>query len=176
MKKILLMAFFAVAAVGANAQVYLGGSLNLGTTNVKEGDLDGVSTTTFSITPEIGYNITDAFAIGAEVGFGTSKTEDHKARNKWTVAPYVRYSFAELGNNVKLFADVFFAYNWLSQGDADWDGFEVGLRPGINVALNDKWSLVGKMTLFSYSKYDELKTTTFAFQPSEVSLGVVYNF
>lgn len=176
MKKFLFMAFLAVAATSANAQFYLGGTLQLGTQNVKVGDADGVSTTTFGILPEIGYNITDVFAIGAELGFNTSKTEDYKALNVWGVGPYVRANFAELGNNVKLFADAFFAYEWASQGDADTDGFEVGLRPGINVALNDNWGLIGKMTLFSYSKYDETKTTSFKFAPTSVQLGVVYNF
>jgi len=176
MKKYLFMALFAVAAISANAQVYLGGTLSLGTSNVKVGDNDGVSTTTFGIIPEIGYNITDVFAIGTELGFATSKTEDAKAVNCWEVAPYVRANFAELGSNVKLFADVFFAYDWLSQGDADWDGFEVGLRPGIKVSLNDNWDLIGKMKLFSYSKYDETKTTTFQFAPTSVQIGVAYNF
>jgi len=176
MKKLLFMVFLAVAAKNTNAQLYRGGTLQLSTQNVKTGDADGVSTTSFGIAPEIGYNITDIFAIGTEVAFSTSKTEDYKALNTWGVAPYVRANFAELGSNVKLFADAYFAYEWASQGSADWDGFEFGLRPGINVALNDNWDLIGKMTLFSYSKYDEVKTTSFKFAPANVQLGVVYNF
>lgn len=176
MKKYLIMALFAIVALSANAQFYVGGSLELGTSTTKVGDADGVSTTIFGIAPEFGYNITDVFAIGTEASFGTSKTEDAKATNIWGIAPYVRANFADLGSHVKLFADVFFDYEWASKGDADWDGFEVGLRPGINVALNDHWGLIGKMTLFSYSKFEETKVTTFKFQPTSIKLGVVYNF
>lgn len=176
MKKIFLMALFAIVAVGANAQFYLGGSLNVGTQSIKVNDGDSYNTTTFALTPELGYNITPVFAVGTELGFGYAKTEDHDAINTWTVAPYFRFNFAELGRNVKLFADAVFEYDWISQGSVDTDGFLVGIRPGISVALNSHWNIIGKTMLFSYSKYDEVKTTTFAIQPSKVSLGFVYNF
>lgn len=176
MKKLFLVAAMAVMSMAASAQVYVAGSLDLGTTNVKVGDADGVSTTFFGITPEIGYNFNESFAVGTELGFLTSKTDDVKATNKWYLSPYLRYTFGEIGNAVKFFGEVYYAHAWYSQGNNDWNGWALGVRPGVSVALGSNWSLVGKMVLFEYNKFDERKTTTFQIAPSEVSLGVCYSF
>lgn len=176
MKRFILMALFAVVAMGASAQAYLGGSFNLGTKSVKVGDGDATSTTTFALMPEVGYKFTPVLSIGAEVGFGVTKTEDTDAINLWSLAPYVRFNLAKLGSSVNFFTDAVFEYDWISQGSHDTDGYCFGIRPGLSVDLNSNWSILGKMVLFSYSKYDQVKTTTFAIQPNQVSLGIVYNF
>lgn len=171
MKKFFFMVILAVAATGASAQCYLGGTFQFG-----YADADGTSTTTFGVLPEFGYNITDVFAVGTEVVFNVSKTGEADAVYVWGVAPYVRANFARIGTHVKLFADAYLAYEWANQSDVSIDGFEVGLRPGINVALNERWSLIGKMTLLSYSRFDDVNTTTFKLGPTSVQLGVAYNF
>lgn len=176
MKKIILMAVMAVATLTASAQVYVAGAFDLGVNSVKLGDADAVSTTNFSLSPEVGYNFNEMWAVGAELGFGVSKTDDVDAITSWRVSPYVRCTFGELGSGVKMFAEAYYAHKWYSQDSADWNGWGVGVRPGVSVALGSKWSLVGKMVLFQYSKFDETKTTTFQIAPSEVSLGVSYNF
>lgn len=176
MKKIILMAVMAVATLTASAQVYVAGSFDLGVSSVKVGDGDSESTTTFALSPEIGYSFNNMWAVGAELGFGTSKTDDVKAITNWKVSPYVRCTFGELASGVNVFAEAYYTHKWFSQGDADWNGWAVGVRPGVSVSLGSNWSMVGKMVLFQYSKYDEVKTTAFQIAPSEVSLGVCYNF
>ena len=54
MKKIVLMAAFMVASIAASAQVYVGGSLGLESLKANK---DAKTTTSFSIQPEIGYNL-----------------------------------------------------------------------------------------------------------------------
>lgn len=176
MKKILLIAAMAVMTLTASAQVYVAGSFGLGVSSVKVGDGDSKSTTVFSLSPEIGYSFNETWAVGAELGFGTSKTDDVDAITSWGVSPYVRCTFAELASGVNVFAEAYYAHVWYSQDKVDWNGWGLGVRPGVSVSLGSNWSLVGKMVLFEYSKFDETKTTTFQIAPSEVSLGVCYNF
>ena len=62
-----MIAVMAVAAVSANAQWYIGGSFGL---NFTKATKDADSQTTLNIAPEVGYNINDNWAVGAQVGFG----------------------------------------------------------------------------------------------------------
>ena len=63
MKKILLMAAFAVASLTANAQAWIGGSLGFDYEKYKDVD----AKTTFSIAPTVGYNLDEKLALGLEL-------------------------------------------------------------------------------------------------------------
>ena len=65
MKKVMMTLVAAMITVAASAQVYVGGSLGIG--SVKLGAND--AKTSFKIVPEIGYNIKDACAVGWAVGY-----------------------------------------------------------------------------------------------------------
>lgn len=179
MKKIIMMAVMAVAAISASAQVYVGGNVNFGVSDVKVGDAESTSTTAFSINPEIGYNFNETWAAGVAVGFGTTKAGDAKAVNTVGVSPYVRCKFVQ-GAPVGVFADAFFAYENKSCDGNSTNGWAVGLRPGLSVKVSDKVSLTATTTLFQYGQAGKdplkVKTTTFQFAPSNVALGVYYNF
>lgn len=177
MKKIMLIAAMMVMTIAASAQVYVGGTLGLGTNSTKVGDGDAVNTTAFSINPEIGYNISSDFAIGVGLGYTSSKVEDNDAVSYFSIVPYLRYTFAELSDNVKLFAEGAFEYDSYSNDLPNAWG--VGIRPGILVNLSDKLQFVGRITLFSYSSTTEdpkTKATQFAFNPTDLQLGIQYNF
>ena len=60
MKKILMTLAVAFVAIAANAQVYVGGGVGIGSS--KEGSHDAV--TTYKVLPEIGYNVNKDVAIG----------------------------------------------------------------------------------------------------------------
>jgi len=174
-----MMAVMAVAAISANAQVYVGGNVNFSIADVKVGDADSKSTTSFSINPEIGYNINETWAAGVAVGFGTNKSGDAKAVNTVSVSPYVRYKFAQSGP-VGVFTDAFFAYENSSCDGNSTNGWAAGLRPGLSVKVSDKVSLTATTALFQYSQSGKdpfkVKTTAFQIAPQNVALGVYYNF
>lgn len=65
MKKILMTMVAAVIAVSASAQVYLGGSIGVGVSKVKNGE----EKTTFKLLPEIGYGINGNWAVGTVIGW-----------------------------------------------------------------------------------------------------------
>lgn len=173
----MMIAALMVMTVAASAQVYVGGTLGLATSNTKVGDADGVNTTAFAITPEIGYNLSNDFAIGLGLGFMTSKVEDNDAINAFSLSPYVRYTFAELSDNVKLFADAAFEYDFYNKDYSDvWS---IGVLPGILVNLSSNVQLVGRIKLFSYSSTTDdpkTKVTSFGFNPTDMQLGIQYNF
>ena len=72
MKKILMTIAAVFAAVSMNAQVYVGGSLAFESWSSQKlaGDK---SETVFKLLPEIGYNLSDEWAIGTVIGYQSDK-------------------------------------------------------------------------------------------------------
>lgn len=187
MKKILMIAVMAVAAVSANAQWYIGGSFGL---NFTKATKDADSQTTLNIAPEVGYNINDKWAVGAQVGFGmannlTNGLEGNLTGTSFTIAPYVRYTFAQTGI-ASFFADGYVGFSSTNfRGNAKFDKsgslFSIGVRPGVSLKASDKVSLVAILGNLGYSKYsDEVfgGGSNFGINAdnTDISLGVYYNF
>jgi len=124
-----LVALLASVTMGANAQVYVGGSLGFTSSKMSNGgaDQDGSS---YKIIPEIGFQLDDCVSIGLQIGyahgyaaFGSLSVTDVKAMmntmvstyadineesmklNSFTFAPYVRYNMLELGDRAKVFIE-----------------------------------------------------------------------
>lgn len=130
MKKTLLSIVLALAALAANAQLGLGGQIGFRTTGGSShysrvaptatasydytvgGDVNMLSTTTVTVLPQVSYNITDKFDVGADFGATWSKTTDRSGYTTlrqrvdgfegwqstagWSFlfAPYLRYKMA----------------------------------------------------------------------------------
>lgn len=70
MKKVVLFAVAAFAAVAMSAQVYVGGSLGFSSSSLKIADgVDKLSGSSFQIRPEVGYKLDDKMALGIELGY-----------------------------------------------------------------------------------------------------------
>ena len=115
MKKIILMAAFAVASVAASAQVYVGGGL--GFSSDKAAHPEGVEVkakNTIKILPEVGYKLKDKFDGAVKIGYahgengsnmmGFDIPGDYDYANAFILNPYVRYTFAKAGD-FSFFAD-----------------------------------------------------------------------
>ena len=177
MKKILMVAVMAAAAVSANAQWYVGGQLGL---DFNKANKDADSQMTFSIAPEVGYNINENWAVGAQVGFSMANKlkEDGKITydahgiptgyteatydatgTSFFIAPYARYTFAKSGN-VSFFVDGGIGFATANYDiDAPYEKynesgtiFHIGLRPGIAFKATDKISFVATTGYFGYMK------------------------
>lgn len=189
MKKILMIAVMAVAAVSANAQWYIGGSFGL---NFTKATKDADSQTTLNIAPEVGYNINDNWAVGAQVGFGMANnltnvtlTEGNLTGTSFTIAPYVRYTFAKTGI-ASFFADGYVGFSSTNfRGNVKYDKsgslFSIGVRPGVSLKASDKVSLVAILGNLGYSKYSDDVFgggSNFGINAdnNDISLGVYYNF
>jgi len=109
MKK-LLLSLVAVAGLvyGANAQtekgkIMLGGSLGFNSTKVEGAAKSDVS---FSIVPNVGYFISDNFAIGTGVGYTSNKeVSDNNLNQAFKVAPFGRY-YVNLSDQFKFFGQL----------------------------------------------------------------------
>ena len=187
MKKIVLMAAFMVATIAASAQVYVGGSLGF---ESFKGNKDAKASTTFSILPEIGYNLDEHFAVGIQIGYGSTNDAGfladgnfagHKSDKKasvFTIAPYARYTFAKTGI-ASFFVDGGIEY--ISYGnDLKGSTFGLGFRPGVKLAASEKVDLIAKLGYFGYTKDDDdlggAEKIGLRIDNSDLSIGVLYNF
>lgn len=159
MKKILMVAVMAVAAVSANAQWYVGGGFGLDFTKANK---DADSRTTLLIAPEVGYNINDKWAVGVDLEFTMANElysiEDgaNATGTGFGLGAYARYTFAQSGP-VSFFVDGGLAYistNFdVNEGikyNESGSVFNIGLRPGLAFKASDKVSLVATTGYFGY--------------------------
>lgn len=98
------IALFALAsmAFSANAQLYVGGSLGFSNSNSKEVD-DGKtelnpSQTTIGFSPEVGFFLSDQFAVGAYINtnftFSNNRDTENQIKSNtivWGITPYARW-------------------------------------------------------------------------------------
>jgi len=156
MKKIFMMAVMAVAALSANAQVWVGGEVGFTSSHVNTNYGVGTVCETakeFSFQPEVGYSLNDKFDVAIKLGYAyASEKEFSKAGkaydnvNTWTVNPYVRYKFVKAGN--------FFAFvdGGIGYATAHAKGvkknvniFGVNITPGIAYSVSNKVTLVSHL-------------------------------
>ena len=156
MKKIFMMAVMAVAALSANAQVWIGGEVGFTSshtnTNVAGfGVCDKAKE--FVLQPEVGYSLNDKFDVAIKLGYAyASEKELSKAGkeydnvNTWTINPYVRYKFVKAGNFFA-FVDGGIAYATAhAQGvKKNANTFGVNITPGIAYSVSNKVTLVSHL-------------------------------
>lgn len=176
MKKLFVTVCMAVAAIAANAQVYVGGELGVW----RNGE-DGANKTSLTIAPEVGYNLNETWALGIKLGynhqytgtgdidFGSLSGSGSIKTNSFVVEPYVRASYAKFGP-VRLFVDGGFAFatsknkytvevNSKSEsetGDAH-NAWQIGFKPGIAVDLNQHFSFIAHAGFLGYRHSDPKK-------------------
>lgn len=146
MKKFLLSAITAIMALGASAQNwYSGGQLTFGRTTES---VSGVKSTQVTILPEIGYNITDNVAVGSELGVSYRKSGSEE-KTVVKVAPYMRYTYLNF-ERVRLFVDGGVDFGIGCAHGSTAVEYGIGLRPGVSLDLNEKFSLVAHVGFLGY--------------------------
>lgn len=148
MKKFLLLALVAVMGLGVSAQDskwYAGGQLTFGRTTQSA---SGVKSTQVTVLPEVGYNVSDNFAVGAVAGVSYRKSGGEE-KTVFKVNPYARYTYYSY-DRVNLFVD-----GGVDLGIGRADGstaveYGIGLRPGVSFSINDKFSLVAHVGFLGY--------------------------
>lgn len=177
MKKIFLTLMVLVAAVAANAQVWVGGSLGFWTNSDAEGSQ---IKTSFNIAPEVGYDLSEDWSIALALGYTSEKPDDGDALTSLSVTPYARYNVLKAGN-FKLFLDGAVEIGSVDYDDDSYSAWGVGIKPGIAYSLNEKFSLVAHMGFLGYQDADDELTGIvdkgFGFNFSNnLSFGVYYAF
>ncbi len=160
----------AAMATTMNAQWYIGGGLGVGfdktatpTTavinNLPVTVEQTVKTTTFSILPEIGYNINENWAIAGKIAVGGESRykEEHgalveKSVTTFTVSPYARYTFAQI-DDLSFFVDG--GIHFTSYGKDNGSSFGIGIQPGLAYKVADGVTLAAKFGYFGWKTYDK---------------------
>lgn len=153
MKKFLFTMVAAVMTLTASAQVYLGGEVGFWR-NWND------NKTTFTITPEVGYNLDENWAIGTTIGYtyvyqGSLPLVNNSKMNAFIVEPYARWTFAKF-DAVSLFVDgavgfSTYKYSYDKGDDSDEQNqWEIGLKPGVKVDLTSKLSFVAHVGFLGY--------------------------
>lgn len=177
MKKIALIAIAMMAfATMANAQLYVGGSLGINNNSSKKFEKMtspiskdttefGSSSTTFSIAPEIGFFLSDNFAVGAYLGLGFSSENNRAAHPtkvkgfEWSINPYARWyaiksdkfgvfleggvSFAQQSS--KVIAKT--ATETTTVKRPSYNTFAITITPGLSYALNEHIELQTRLNV-----------------------------
>ncbi len=176
MKKIILMATFAVASLSANAQAWVGGALGFDFKDQK----DVATTTFFKIAPEVGYNLSDKWtiALALDLNYTSLNPEvgETVGTTGLTLAPYARYTFANAGI-ASFFVDGGFGIGVEKVKDCDANTiWHVGLRPGVAFTITDHISFVGTTGYFGFRHAEDYNHFGLDVNNSIGQIGLYYTF
>ena len=153
MKKLMLAAAMMVATISASAQVYIGGGIGFESSKANK---DANTLSSFTIIPEVGYNLDENWAVGIQLGYGSNDSEEKNVKTTtsfFTIAPYARYTFAKSGI-ASFFIDGGIQFTSLGS-DAKGNTFGVGFRPGVKIAASNKVDLVARLGYLGYKTANE---------------------
>lgn len=174
MKKVLLFFACLMMWVGAQAQVFVGGTLGVDVNNVGADGDGSVTTLTVQVAPEVGYNFNKTWAIGLQTVFG-GVAVDGETVSQIVIAPYVRATFARVGI-VDFFGEATIGY-----GHQDYDGYNgvsgavMALRPGMAINFTKRFAVIARTNLLQYEYWDGVYGTEFSINKG-FSVGVQINF
>lgn len=166
--------------MSVNAQVYVGGSLGINAWSSQKNAGDR-SETTFTILPEVGYNLNDEWAVGTVIGYVSDKWVGVNgiSESAFTFNPYARYTYLKAGK-VSLFVDG--GVDFTTASKADWNELAIGLKPGLAVSLSDNISFVSHLGFIGYDVLnpdgDDNNTSKFGLDLSgnNLTFGLYFNF
>ena len=170
MKKIIVIIAAACISFAANAQLYVGGAIH-GLFN---------DNTSIGIYPEAGYALNETFTVGAALDFDTRKD----AYTSFGINPYLRWNCLDL-DPVKVFVDCGFMFVSFNNKavDKSYTAFQLGVRPGFAIPLNDNLSFVSHVGFLGYTVNDNNNVWTISDEGFGIDLsgynvtcGLYYNF
>jgi len=145
MKKLVLTAIIVVAAItGMNAQNYkwwAGGRTSLWIDDDR---------TSFSVAPEVGYHLTSNLTLATSLAYHVIKIDNSDQLTPdisgFVVNPYIRYTFIKSGILLG------FVDGGMEFGLGDFEGFQIGFKPGIALLLTDR---ITAATQFGFIGYND---------------------
>jgi len=183
MKRVLLIAFGLVLAVGVQAQeekepsgnrMWIGGSGGFGTQGFNSGESDtkDYKTTSFNVGPTFGFMLTDKMAVGINVLFDGStqkkenNTHDINKTTGYNFEPFFRFYFAGAGN-FKFYGDATVNFgggktSWENQNSTEpnitkYSRFGIGIHPGVQYWFTDNWSMASTIGIIGYQSRNQEK-------------------
>lgn len=177
MKKIFLTIALVAMTFSANAQLFVGGEIGLNTTggNTKKTINNETSTqkkgglTSIIIAPEIGYQFSEKFLVGASLGVIPTINKTYTGENTvtttttvdWSINPYARYRLAAIGNfGVWAQGGLSIYGSKISENTSNF-AFNLGVLPVLSYTLNEHFTLLTRLNVFSLNFSTSTTTTKF---------------
>lgn len=187
MKKVLLsaIAVFTFGIITAQEKtgfsredVFISGSVNLNFSD----NMNGSSTSGFTISPQIGYFVSGHVAIGA--GLDVEESRQNTKTAKFNSYVFGRY-YATPANQFSIFGQLQAGYgstrteDSLNIEDHRVEGFNVGFAPGISYFISKHFALESSLGIFEYTTdkpTDLSRTNKFNFDLNlrKIKFGVIY--
>lgn len=173
-----------------------GGGLEFSFARTEQGANTTVKDSRFSLVPNIGYFVSDNFAVGLSVSNITSNSESGNTKTSSRTinsGPVARY-YLEVANSSLTFfgqAGIFLGFGATMtevgpiSNETTRTSFSIGLTPGMAYFFNEHWAAELYLGGISYSSSDPDKdanadkTTSFSFGLNSLAptgLGVRYHF
>lgn len=171
MKKLIFLFVLFIALVPLKAQTYIGGTFNLSTTSLIKEETSFM----FGLSPEIGYNLNEKWAIGSTLDFMYITKTDFDNVTAIGLSPYLRATFFKR-ESFSIFTEGVISYVYTSTGDYGANNFGLAFRPGFSLNISPKVSLIGRTILFSYIHVfnEELNQIKFGVSPN-FEIGIAVN-
>ena len=151
MKKTLFLSLILLTfSMSISAQIWLGGELAVKNNATSLGELEMNKKSSVEIMPEAGWNLSDKWAIGLQLGFshfsqGQISIIDQTVTgniNIFSIKPFTRYTFYKI-DKFSFFTDACIGFKSISISDYDTIyGIGITINPGLSYDINHKWSLV----------------------------------
>ncbi|AXT49538.1 porin family protein [Aquimarina sp. BL5] len=192
MKKLILTAAAVFSLAFANAQdgegfakgdIFVSGSF--GYDSESTGDNKNNS---FSITPRVGFFVTENITVGARLGYTTQKIEvggGETKINTLNAGAFGRYYFTP-SNKFSIFGELGFDYvsakTEIASTDSTTDGFGINVGPGVSYFLSDNfaleafWGALGYATAKADGATDSTDLFSIGLDLDDINLGLVYKF
>lgn len=182
MKKLFLTLIVALVSLTASAQVYVGGEVGLWR-NTDD------NFTNFTLAPEVGYHLSDKWAIGVGIGYSHDyynpndvDDKDYGKSNTFALNPYARWSCIKFGP-VSFILDMGFGIGATKDKGADesYTVWNIGVKPGIKVSLAKNIDFIAHAGFLGYKDADDalnpnLYDKGFGFRVDATSLNFGLNF
>lgn len=143
----------------ANSDIFLEGNLGYSSLNDKNTE---EKSSQFNFNPKVGYFLSEDFAIGVQLGLGSSKLTDDLAdtevtNSRFNAGVFGRYYFLDLGKRFKTFTELGLNYNSTKNeidgvdDDFKTNGFGAGVGLGINYFVKENIAITfGLSDVLSY--------------------------
>ncbi len=170
MKKLVYLLFLLLlAGTTVQAQYFIGGNFSLNSTggSIKSGETttDKETSTSFTLSPQLGYFLSEDLAVGLGIGINSTREKspgDPEVINKSTgfsIQPFARYYVLDM-NKFSLFGEGQLSYSASSSkvesGGTTTEGpststVGISVSPGISYNLNEKVALEAFINGFNLS-------------------------
>lgn len=167
-KLILTLTAVLACMCSAQAQVWIGGSLNASLTQGAK---------SFTIAPDVGYCFEDTpFSIACALEYSGELISGESYSHSLTVSPYFHYDICSLEERFGLFVDLAADIEVL-----DRSFFDVGFTPGVSFMLTEHWSAEFSYGFLGYQRSREPEQAAthefvFDFKAATGEFSIYYNF